>query len=141
MNKANRLVGLIRTFVSLDGEIFKYLFVSIVRLDLEYANKVWAPYLIQDIEAIENVERRASNLIPTLKNLSYEDRLRKVGVPTLSYRRARGRMGDMIKTFNILTGVYEEDVSHDVIVIREHNRTRGHVTVIPRSYSRKELRL
>ena len=65
-NKANRLVGLIRTFVSLDKEIFKYPFVSIVRLHLEYANQVWASYLIQDIEAVENVERRASKLTPTL---------------------------------------------------------------------------
>ena len=74
MNKANRLEGLIRrTFVSLDEEIFKYLFVLIVILHLEYANQVWAPYLIKDIEAVENVERRASKLIPTLKDLSYEE--------------------------------------------------------------------
>ena len=77
-------------------------------------------------------------MISTLKNVSYEDRLRKVGVPTLVYRRARGRRGDMIETFNILTGVYDEEVSHDVLVLREHNRIRRHGTGTPRSYSRKE---
>ncbi|XP_076034509.1 uncharacterized protein LOC143021108 [Oratosquilla oratoria] len=104
INMANKITGLIRrTFVSLDEVIFKQLYVALVRPHLEYANQAWAPYLVKDIEAIENVQRRATKLVPTLKNLSYEERLRKLKIPTLAYRRARG---DMLETFKILSGGY-----------------------------------
>ena len=70
INKANRIVGLIRrTFVALDEEIFRCLYVALVRPHLEYANQIWAPYLVKGIEAVENVQRRASKLVPALKNL------------------------------------------------------------------------
>ena len=63
----------------------------------------------QNIEAIENVQRRASKQIPRLSSLSYEDRLRKLKLPTLAYRRSRG---DTIELYKILTGKYDEDVSN-----------------------------
>ena len=117
VNKANRIVGLIRrTFVALDEEIFRCLYVAMVRPHLEYANQIWAPFLIKDLEAVENVQRRASKLVPTLKNLTYEERLRKLGLPTLAYRRARG---DMIETYKILSGIYDEEVIQDIFVLQE----------------------
>ena len=61
------------------------------------------------IEAIENVQRRASKQIPRLSSLSYEDRLRKLKLHTLAYRRSRV---DMIELYKILTGKYDEDVSN-----------------------------
>ena len=36
---------------------------------------------------IEDVQRRATKLIPEIKNLNYPERLRKLKLPTLSYRR------------------------------------------------------
>ena len=83
--------------------------ISSCILYLEYANQVWCPYLKKHIEAIENVQRRASKQIPGLSSLSYEDRLRKLKLPTLAYRRSRG---DMIELYKILTGKYDEDVSN-----------------------------
>lgn len=77
-----------RTFVSLDVEIKKKK-LSLVRLRLEYANQVWTPYLIKDMDAVENVHRRTSKLVPALKNLNYEEQLKKLGLPTLAYRRAK----------------------------------------------------
>lgn len=138
INKANKMVGLIRrTFVSLDEEIFKYLYVALVRPHLEYANQVWAPYLIKDIDAVENVQRRASKRVPALKNLSYEDRLKKLGLPTLAYRRARG---DMIETYKILSGVYDQEVCQDVFVMQEDRRTRGHTKKIFKERTRLDKR-
>ena len=134
VNKANRIVGLIRkTFVALDEEIFKCLYVAMVRPHLEYANQIWAPFLIKDLKAVENVQRRASKLVPTLKNLTYEERLRKLGLPTLAYRRARG---DMIETYKILSGIYDEEVSQDIFVLQEGQRTRGHTKRIFKVHSR-----
>ena len=134
INKANRIMGLIRrTFIAMDEDIFRCLWVALVRPHLEYANQVWAPYLVKDVEAIENVQRRATKLIPTLKSLNYEERLRKLGLPTLAYRRARG---DMIETYKILRGIYDEDVCHDIFVLQEDQRTRGHSKKIFKKMSR-----
>ena len=134
VSKANRIVGLIRrTFVSLDEKMFKPLYVALVRPHLEYANQAWSPYLSKDIVPIENVQRRATKLIPSLKEMSYEDRLRKLKLPTLAYRRARG---DMIETYKILSGVYDPEVCKNLFVLREESVTRGHDKKIYKERSR-----
>ena len=48
---------------------------------------------------MERVQRRATVLIPTLRNLSYEKRLKQLDMFTLHKRRIRG---DMIEVFKIL---------------------------------------
>ncbi len=56
--KANKTVRLIRrTFVSLDEETFKTLYVAFLVPHLEYADQLWAPYLIKDIDVVEGVQR------------------------------------------------------------------------------------
>ena len=60
-------------------------------------------HILRNIEAIENAQRRASKQIQGLSSLSYEDRLRKLKLPTLAYRRS---CGDMIELYKILTGKY-----------------------------------
>jgi plasmid maintenance system killer protein len=54
---------------------------------------------VKHIDMIENVQKRATKQIPGMKNLSYEERLRKLELPTLSYRRLRG---DMIEVYKII---------------------------------------
>ena len=82
----------------MDCTTFKLLYTALVRPHLEYANQVWCPHLKKHIESIENVQRRASKQIP---QLSYEERLQKIKLPTLAYRRSRG---DMTELYKILTG-------------------------------------
>ena len=36
------------------------------------------PIKTKDIEAIENVQRRATKMLPDMKDLTYEERLRKL---------------------------------------------------------------
>ena len=56
VNKANRLVGLIRrSFTYMDKECMKQLFTSLVRPHLEFANVAWSPYQKKDINIIERV--------------------------------------------------------------------------------------
>jgi hypothetical protein len=96
-------MGLIRrTYTYLDEQSFKYLFQALVRPHIEYAAAVWSPYKSSDIENIENVQSRATKLIPSLKNLEYADRLRKLKMPTLKYRRHRGDMIEMFKNMSAL---------------------------------------
>ena len=77
VNKANRVMGMIRrSFSHLNKEIFKQLYKSQVRPHLEYAQAAWSPYRKKDI-TLENVQRRATKLIPGLKHLSYPERLKE----------------------------------------------------------------
>ena len=52
----------------------------------------------KDIDPFEGVQRRATELIPDLKDKSYEDRLRCLNLTTLETRRIRG---DLIEVFKI----------------------------------------
>ena len=49
---------------------------------------------------------RPSRSGPGLKNLPYPERLRRLGLPTLSYRRIRG---DMIELYKITTDIYDKE--------------------------------
>ena len=76
VNKASRLLGLIRTtFSCIDEDTLPRLFTTLVRPHLEYGNIIWHPrYRIDKIQ-IEKIQRRATKLIPHLRHLSYEERL------------------------------------------------------------------
>ena len=91
------MVGLIRrNFSFLDGELFKKLYTSFVPPHLEYAQAVWQPYSVKQKKVIENVLIRATKLVDGFQNLPYEERLKRLDLPTLTYRRERG---DMIEIF------------------------------------------
>ena len=107
VSKANQIVGLIfRTFTFMDREMFINLFKSLVRPHLEYATTIWAPIYKKDAIQIENVQRRATRLVSDLKNLSYTERLKTLGLQSLIYRRDRA---DMIQVYKILNGIDQMD--------------------------------
>ena len=57
-------MGLIRiTYSYLDEQGFKYLFQALVRPHLEYAEVVWSPSKVGDIDVLENVQIRATKQI------------------------------------------------------------------------------
>ena len=104
VNKANSVAGAIRrSFEYLDKDSFKQLYTALVRPHLEYANAVWNPYKKKDITTLENVQRRATKMVPGLGDKSYVDRLRDLKLPTLTYRRIRG---DMIEVFKLVNDMY-----------------------------------
>ena len=93
MKKANSIAGMLRrSFVHLDKDMFKKLFTSMVRPHLEYGAPIWKPHTKKNIDAIENVQRRASKRIPGLSHLTNKRRLEAIKLPTLQYRRYRGDM-------------------------------------------------
>ena len=53
------------------------------------------------VDMLEKIQRRATELIPELRDLRYEERLKECGLTTLETRRLRG---DQIEVFNILNG-------------------------------------
>lgn len=127
VNKANTMMGIIRrTFQFLDTRTFTLLYKSMVRSHFDYASTVWQPYSKGLIEKMESVQRRATRQLPGMKDLSYPQRLRKIGLPTLRYRMLRA---DMVEIYKILHGFYEESACSIVTLRRDATQqmdTRGH---------------
>jgi hypothetical protein len=135
VSKANVMAGIIRrNFTFLDEDMFKCLYKSHVRPHLEYANSAWQSHKLKHIDALENVQRRATRYLPALKGLSYIERLRKLHMPTLTYRRARG---DMIEVFKILN-VYDRDVSPKLSL--NVHPTRGHSFKLCKTRAQRDIR-
>ena len=137
VGKANQRVGLIkRTFSRLNPLSFKLVYKSLVRPLLEYCSCIWFPIYQSDINEIEKIQRRATKLIPTLKNMSYPDRLSFLGLPTLIYRRKRC---DMLQVFRIFHKI--DNIDFDMFFTRNTNTNRGHQwkLIKPRADTRTRL--
>ena len=70
---------------------------------------------------LEGVQHRATRMVPGLAKLIYEERPKKLGIPSLSLRRFRG---DMIEVYKYLHGLYSIDCS-DILPL---HRNEGVVT-------------
>ena len=122
VNKANRLVGLIRrSYTYLDRDSFRMLFIALVRPHLEFGNVAWSPSLRGDKDQIESVLKRASKQVPSIKDLPYEQRLKKLNLPSMEYRRIRG---DLIEVYKHTHDFYS--VNKDLLKPDQSNTTRGH---------------
>ena len=122
VSKANAISGLIRrSFAYLDCDLFNRLYKTFVRPHLEYAQAVWSPVSQKLIDMLENVQIRATKMVDGLSNLVYEDRLRRLDLPTLVYRRARGDMIQVYKHFH----TYDQDLLPNIFR-RQIYGTRNH---------------
>jgi len=104
---------------------------------LEYGVPIWFPFKMKDIEEVEKVQRRATKQVKSLRGLSYEQRLKKINLPTLKHRCHRG---DMIEVYKILHGIYDTDISQDILQLAQDNRTRGHSSKLVTQHSKTEIR-
>ena len=115
-SKSNQVLGMIRRNITYkDKSLIVPLYKAIVRPHLEYCIQVWSPYIRNDIDMLEKIQRRATKLIPGLRDLRYEERLRECGLTTLETRRLRG---DQIEVFQILNG-YENIDSNIFLKLRK----------------------
>ena len=131
VNKANRILGIVKkTFDCMDKSTFCYIFKGLVRPHLEYAAPVWSPHLIKHIDALENVQIRATKLVPGLSNLDYPVRLKRLKLPTLAYRRTRG---DMINAYKIINGGFDSTITSMLPLNTTYQRGHDHRIYVDRS--------
>ena len=120
--KANSRVGIIkRSFSKLSINSFKLLYKSLVRPILEYCCCIWNPVYKTDADDIEKVQRRATKLVPELRNLPYPDRLTTLNLTTLYYRRKRT---DILQVYRIIHKI--DNLDFDTFFSLNNNQTRGH---------------
>ena len=138
-NKANRMLGMIKIgFTCMDKEIFMNLYPVLVRPLLEYCVQVWSPHKQKHIDTIEKVQRRATKMVPALRNKPYEERLAALGLTKLVERRYRG---DMIETYKIISG--KENINREKffqMATKRGNPDLLRGEIISKQRSKKNLR-
>ena len=85
---------------------------------------------------LERVHRRATAIIPEIRNISYEIRLKECGLTTLVTRRLRLYQ---IEVFKILNG-YEIIKRNILVSVKEGIRTRGHGVILAKKQCRLHIR-
>ena len=77
------------------------LYKSLVRTHLEYCNAVTYPVLARQEKLLENVQRRATKLVQGLREMDYTERLKKLKLPSLNYRKATGDIIEVYKYIHV----------------------------------------
>ena len=135
--RANGVLGLIkRNFSCFRKEIVLNLYKQLVRPHLDYAVQAWNPFYEKDKFILEQVQRRATRLIPDVSHLSYHDRLQILGLTTLELRRVRG---DMIQVFKYLSGS-DSLTTCSFLKVCTNTRLHGHCKKLAKCFSRLDIR-
>merc|ERR1712240_913158 len=138
VSRANRMIGLIRaSFSCLNKKMFLNLHKSLIRPLLEYCVQVWSPHLNKYIKLIEGVQRRATRLVPELKELPYEERLNQLKLTTLEERRVRG---DMIETYKIITRKEKVNPDNYFQLLPDREGPRARDKKIYKKFAKKDVR-
>ena len=139
VNKANRTLMIIkRSISSRHEEVIKKLFTTLVRPHLEYCSQALIFKNKAERVQLEKVQRRATKMIRGLQQLPYVERLERLKLQSLSYRRSRG---DMIQVYKYKNGLSKGNIERLLPQVEGRPReTRGHTYKLKKTRSRTERR-
>ena len=99
--KANCVLGMIKRNIKCkNAAIIMRFYKYLVRSRLEYCIQAWSPYHKKDIEILERVQKRATQIVYRCGDLNYKDRLSLLELPSLEEQRVRGNLIESFKLLN-----------------------------------------
>ncbi len=128
-----------RTMIHWDHYTLKNLYTTYVRPHLEYASSACCPYRHKDVKVLETIQRRATKLVPQIKSLAYETRLKELNLTTLEERRARGdaiQFFKFDKGFNRVTWYHPNSLTNSTQLAGPAGNIRGHKHRLSRQFTR-----
>lgn len=118
---ANSRIGIVKnTFHRIKPVGFLHLYKSLIRPILEYCTNTWCPHLRKHEIALETIQRRATKIIPAICDLSYSERLQKLNLDTLYFRRRRS---DLLLVYRILNNI--DSLNSESFFELSNSATRG----------------
>ena len=90
VKKANGMLAFVARGFEYRSRDVLQLYRALVRPYREYCVQFWSPFLRKDVLALEGVQRRFTRLIPEMAGLMYEERLTRLGLFSLEFRRIGG---------------------------------------------------
>ena len=78
---------------------------------------------------LKRIQRVATNMVPELRDLMYEEKLKEMGLPTLQDRKERGYL---ITSYKIVNAIEKFEKQDFVVMNEKPGQTRGHSKKIRR---------
>ena len=123
VHKAGGLAeSLLKSTVCRSANFMLFLFLSHIRPILEYASCLWNTGYVQDLRALERVQRRWTKHIDGMAGLDYGARLKKLELYSVYGRLLRADLILYWKIFHAQSCIHPNDLFHTPPC----SRTRGH---------------
>ena len=123
IKSARKMSGLLlRTITYKSPIILIPLYKSMVRTPMEHAGVVWAPYKRKHIDNIEKIQRHFTKYMFGMNKLTYHERLTKLKLPSLEFRRFRG---DLIEAYKIIHHLYDPLTTKTLLTLDSQSITRS----------------
>ena len=120
---------LFKGFVNRNPLFLRKAFITYIRPLVEYCTIIWSPTLKKYIDQIENIQRRCTKRIPSIKSLSYLERLKYLKLESLELRRLHF---DLIYYFKILHNLTPHDPSDFFMFHSPPTSARNSSTILVR---------
>jgi len=128
---------LTKNFHYRDRNVFLGLYKQYVRPHLEFASPAWAPWLQADKQVLENVQKKAVSMVSGLRETSYEDRCRAIGLQTLEERR---NIQDLMQVHGIVHNWQAEQAAELVTLVGNNPRNRTRMESDPLNIRKENAR-
>ena len=101
------------------------LYKALIRPILEYMEILFGIRLLKStsIRLFKGIQRRYTKKVTGHSDLSYEERLKSLKLPSLEYHRMRG---DLTEVYKILHYVYDPSTTQSLLTLSHGEVTRGH---------------